>query len=348
MVGYGLLAGSLYLGLEAEGSLDGPSWKHSGDRTFSIDKLNALGLAARLGWATPRQALIYARFGWSAAEFRSNYAVEDKSFSGSERRNGLGAGLGIEVPVGARGFLRTEYVVTSYGDYDVPSTKGAFDNMSSDESQFRVGGGVRFGKAATEQQPLPRIEFWGPYAGLQIGHGALITSNQGPRTGGGGFTLDVTRASHGGLIGLYGGYGVVLKPVYLGLEADGDVTAIDWNIERDPNGRIYSAQHKWSLGGSARAGVIAGASTLFYGRVGLVRTRFDVPYETSGTSVRSLETRTGVRFGGGLEVGLGGRARLRADYTLTHYRAYDVAYGHNSDRFDHSETLFWLGLSWRL
>ncbi len=348
VAGYGVLAGSLYLGVEAEGSLGGPDWLHSGDRTYSIDKLNAFGLSARVGWATPRHDLIYSRFGWTSAEFRSAYAVEDRAFSASARRDGLGGGLGIEVPVGARGFLRTEFVVTSYGDYDVPSTKGAFDNMSSDESQFRVGGGIRFGKAARDHKALPPVAFGGPYVGLQIGHGALVTSNQGPRTGGGGFTLDVTRASQGGLLGLYGGYGVVLKPVYLGLEAEGDVTAIDWNIERDPNGRIYSAQHKWSFGGSARAGVLVGRSALVYGRVGVVRTRFDVPYATSGTSVRSLETRTGVRFGGGLEVGLGGRARLRADYTLTEYRAYDVAYGHNADRFDHSEALFRLGLSWRL
>jgi opacity protein-like surface antigen len=183
---------------------------------------------------------------------------------------------------------------------------------------------------------------------VQVGHGALVTSNQGPRTGGEGFVLDVTRASHGGLAGLFAGYGAVLGRGYLGLEVEGDMSAIDWNIERDPNGRIYSAQHKWSFGGSARAGVLIGNSALLYGRAGLVRTRFDVPYATSGTSVRSLETRTGERFGGGIEIGLGGRARLRADYTLTDYSAYSIEYGHNSDRFDHSETLFRLGLSWRL
>jgi hypothetical protein len=347
VAGYGVVAGSLYLGLEAEGSVDGPSWTHSGDRTFSIDKRSAFGIAARAGWATARHDLIYARFGWSSADFRTAYSVKDNAYSETRNRSGFGVGGGIELPVGKRGFLRTEYLVTSYRSYDVPTTRGAFDNFSSDESQFRVGGGMRFGKAASEEADLPPVNFGGAYVGIQVGHGALITSNQGPRSEGD-FILDVSRAGHGGLAGLYAGYGAILGRAYLGLEGEADVSAIDWNIERDPNGRIYSAQHKWSFGGSVRGGVRIGSSALLYGRAGLVRTRFDVPYQTSGTAVYSRETRPGARFGGGLEVGLGGRARLRADYTVTQYRAYDIEYGRNSDRFDHSETLFRLGLSWRL
>ncbi len=347
VAGYGIMAGSLYLGLEAEASLDGPRWHHSGDRTFSIDKRNAIGVAARLGFATPRRDLIYGRFGWSSARLRTDYAVHDRSLSGNSRRHGLRVGAGLEVPVGSLGFLRTEYVVTSYADYDVPTTNDAFDNLSSDESQFRIGGGFRLGRARPGEEPLPPMQFGGGYVGLQVGHGALITSNQGPRSGGD-FILDVQRASHGALAGLNAGFGAVLGHAYLGLEGEGDVSAINWNIERDPNGRTYSAQHKWSYGGSLRGGVLLGNSALLYGRAGLVRTRFDVPYATSGTAVDSKETRPGTRLGGGLEIGLGERTRLRADYTVTTYDAYDIEYGRNVDRFDHTETLFRMGLSWGL
>ena len=84
------------------------------------------------------------------------------------------------------------------------------------------------------------------------------------------------------------------------------------------------------------------------GRVGVIRTRFDIHYATSNLTVRSLETRTGLRFGGGLEVGLGGRARLRMDYAVTDYDQYTVSYGNNSDQFDHQEAIFRLGISWRI
>jgi hypothetical protein len=126
----------------------------------------------------------------------------------------------------------------------------------------------------------------------------------------------------------------------VGLEVEGDASAINWNIEREPTGRTYSAAHDWSFGGSLRAGALIGESALIYGRVGVVRTRFDIRYATDNVAVRSAETRTGLWFGGGPEIGIGGRARLRADYTVTDYAAYDLEYGRNVDQFDHSEALF--------
>ncbi len=345
--GYGVLAGDLYLGLEAEGSVRGPAWLHTSDRVFSMDKRNAFGLAARVGWATPRRDLVYARFGWTSAAMRIDYAHGDSAYSATNRLTGFGGGGGIEVPVGVGGFLRTEYVVTSYSDIDVPAGGGKFDNMSASEGQFRFGGGFRFGAAPTSDRGAsPPVEFGGAYIGVQVGHGGLVTSNQGPRDDGN--SIDVTRASNGGLAGAYAGYGALLGSLYFGIEAEADVSAIDWNIERDPNGRIYSAQHDYSFGGSARAGARVGGSALLYARAGAVRTRFEVPYATSGAAVRSTMVRDGLRFGGGLEIGLGGRARMRADYALTEYDGYDVAYGSKADAFDHSEALFRLGVSWRL
>lgn len=347
VAGYGTLVNSLYLGLEAEGSLGGPDWIHTADRVFSMDKENALGIAARLGWATPRGALFYSRFGVSSAVIQHDYTHRSHVYSEDERRTGLGGGLGIEAPAGRKGFVRAEYVVTSYDDIDVPAGGGgSVDNFSATESQFRIGGGFRFGTPAATDPELAPIDFSGPYVGLQIGHGSLVTSNQGTRSGG--TLLDVTRASHGGLLGLFAGYGAVFDRAYLGLEAEADTTAVNWNIEREPTGRIYSAEHDYSYGASARAGVLLGAAALAYGRVGVVRTRFDVPFATTGTAVREKDTRTGLRFGGGMELGLGRGARLRADYSLTRYDRYDIEYGRNSDRFDHAEALFRMGLAWRL
>jgi opacity protein-like surface antigen len=346
VAGYGVLVNSLYLGVEAEASLRGPDWLHTASRVYSMDKRDAFGLAARVGVATPNHDLIYGRFGWSSAAIRTDYTHNAHDHSETDRLTGLGGGVGIEAPAGKRGFLRAEYVVTSYNDIDVPTGGGNFDNMSADETQFRLGGGVRFGHSPQDSADSAPVKFGGPYIGVQLGHGALVTSNQGIRSGD--TALDVTRASQGGLLGIYAGYGTLLKSVYLGVEAEGDITAIDWNIERDPTGRVYSAQHDYSFGASARAGVRIGGSALLYGRVGAVRTRFDVRFETNNASVRATDTRTGLRYGAGLEIGLGESTRLRGEYTLTDYSAYDVEYGRNSDRFDHSEALFRLGLAWRL
>lgn len=346
VVGYGMLFDSLYLGVEAEGSLSGPDWLHTADRVFSMDKRNAMGVAARLGLATPYGTLAYGRFGVGAAKIRTDYFHNVDVYGDNKRHLGLSAGLGIEAPAGRRGFIRAEYVVTSYDDTDVPTGGGDFDNFSASESQFRVGGGFRFGSPSAQPGELAPVVFAGPYIGLQIGHGSLVTSNQGLRSGG--TAVDIDRASHGGLLGVFAGYGAVIRRSFLGLEVEADTSAINWNIERDPNGRIYSAAHDYSFGGAVRAGLLLGKSAMAYARVGAVRTRFDVPYEVSGTIVRSTDTRTGVRYGGGLEIGLGGRARLRADYTATQYDQYDIKYGTNTDGFDHSEALFRIGVVWRL
>lgn len=346
VAGYGVLANSLYLGIEAEIGLAGPDWLHAADRVFSMDKKSTVGIAARVGWVSPHKDLLYGRFGLYSAEFQSNYAHSTSDYSHDGRRTGLAAGFGIEAPAGRRGFLRAEYVTVSYDDVDLPTGGGNFDNFSANETQFRIGGGIRLGRAVPVEDGLFPLLFGGPYVGAQIGHGSLVSSNQGTRSEG--TQLDVTRASRGGTLGLYVGYGKVIQHGYVGVEAEGDVSAINWNIEREPTGRTYSAEHDYSFGGSARAGVLVGDSALVYGRVGVVRTRFDIHYETDNLTVRSKDTRTGLRYGGGLEIGLGGRARLRVDYTLTDYSAYDLSYGRNVDHFDHSEALFRLGFTWRL
>ena len=348
VLGYGLLVDSLYLGVEAEASLVGPGWLHTSDRVFSMDKENAFGVAARIGGATRHGNLVYGRFGVSSGEFETRYANEDHAFGDDDRATGLGIGAGLEARAGRRGFIRAEYVLTSYPDRDVPAGEGDFDNFSASESQFRFGGGIRFGAApppgpaAAARAP---VVFSGPYVGIQLGHGALVSDNRGTRNHG---IVDILRASHGGLLGVYAGAGAVYGRAYIGAEVEGDVSAINWNIEREPTGRVYSAEHEYSYGAAARAGVLLGDSAMIYGRFGAVRTRFDIPYATTNRFVRSRETQTGLRFGGGLEIGLSGRARLRADYSITRYGDYLISYGLNVDRFDHSETLFRIGLGWRL
>jgi hypothetical protein len=83
-----------------------------------------------------------------------------------------------------------------------------------------------------------------------------------------------------------------------------------------------------------------------------VRTRFDIDHATSGVTVNAQEMRTGLRLGGGLEIGLGERVRLRLRlrlrpaYSVTDYGDYELAYGFSADRFEHREGLASGGLAW--
>lgn len=351
VAGWGLVAQRLYVGAEIEAFAGGPDWLHIASRIFSAERKDSYGVAARLGFLTQARDLVYGRAGIGSASLHTDYRHSGHVFSADDRRTGLGFGLGIESRAGRRGFVRAEYVVTSFGDYDVPagaseSAVAQFDNFSNSEGQFRIGAGVRFGAPSSEGGVTEATEFGGPFIGLQIGHGSLVSRNLGERTDD--VPIDIMRGAQGPLIGVLAGWGITAGRFYVGIEAEADTSRIDWNIERDPTGRIYSAGHDHSFGAAARTGWRIGDSALLYGRVGIARTRFDIPYETSNRSVRSRETLSGLRLGGGLEIGLGGRGRLRLDYTVTNYPRYDVVYGENRDSFDHFESLFRTALLWRL
>ena len=342
MGGYGLAIGNAYFGGEIEASLDGPDWLHTAERVFSIEKNASVGIAGRVGWLTPAKDLLYGRIGLARAHLRTRHDLFELRLDDKEWRTGLNFGLGAEASAGGRGFVRAEYVLTSYDDIDVPSGRGEDrDNMSSSEGQFRLGAGIRFG-AAGERTIASPTRFTGPYAGVQIGHGALVSRNFGVRERS--QAIDISRAGQGPLLGIFAGYGAAWRSFYVGLEAEADISRIDWNIEREPTGRIYSARRQLSFGGAARAGWLISNSALLYARMGTARTRFVIPYATTNRSVRSEESRTGLRVGAGLEIGLGTRDRLRIDYTTTDYRAYDVEYGENSDRFDHDENVVRIGV----
>ncbi len=345
-LGYGVLAGRLYLGIEAQGQRDGPDWLHTAGRVFSLEQKDSFGVSGRIGYAGPAGNIAYARAGVASTRLRTTYLHSDTDFVSSDRLTGPEFGVGIDAAAGKRGFVRMEYALSSYGDVDVPTGEGNFDNFSSSRSQFLLGGGVRFGSPANQEDEPARTDFSGFYIGAQFGHTALASDNVGTRSGD--TAIDIQRASQGPMVGVYAGAGAVLSGFYLGAEIDADVTNTSWNIERDPTGRVYSARHDYSFATRARAGYQIGKAAMIYGHAGVVRTRFAIPYSTTNTSVRSEKTQTGLRYGVGMEIGLGTRARMRVDYSLTDYRRYDVEVGSSVDGFDHGENLFRVGLSWKL
>ncbi|WP_338466155.1 outer membrane beta-barrel protein [Novosphingobium sp. ZN18A2] len=343
-LGYGQAVGRVYLGAEVSAFGGGPDWQHGGDRTFSVERSRAVDAAIRLGVLTSGKDIIYGRFGPSWTTYRTRYDYAGGSSDTQTTRIGLGAALGLEAAVGRYGFVRTEYGLVSTNDYDVVSGDGKVDNFSNAESRFRVAVGVRFaGNPIRDDAPA---DFSGFYAGVNLGHGALTSLNRGPRSGG--FVLDATRSGQGGLLGVFAGAGLLAGRLYAGAELHAEVAHLDWNIERDPQGRIYSMARDHSYGASALLGVSVNPTALAYARIGAVRTQFDTHYSTSGTSVRDITTRTGIRYGGGLQFALGGSARLRLEYTVARYPGYAIAYGVSADTFRNYENTASIGFSWKI
>ncbi|MXP47417.1 outer membrane beta-barrel protein [Altererythrobacter luteolus] len=342
--GYGVVSGQFYLGLEVEGTLDGADWQHIASRDFAVSKRHSFGGNARLGIVTPHSDLLYTRFGLRWTKVRTDYSHANSSITISDTMLGPGLGVGMEAGAGRRGFLRAEYGFQSYGDTDIPTGDGGFDNFSSKESQFRVGIGFQTGEQ--QKTDLPPHNFAGPYIGVQVGHGSLISENSGIRSGGTPIVID--RASGGPLAGLVAGLSARAGRLIFGGELEADISNIDWNIEREPTGRIYSTEHELSFGAAARVGFQLGKAAHVYGRLGFARTRFETDYATQAASVREINWETGLRAGGGIELGIAARTSLRFDYTHTDYGGFDVEIDAASDGFENSENLFRIGVLFRL
>lgn len=345
MLGYGTTVGDVYFGAELEAQLGGADWLHVADRLFSVEKKNSVAIAGRIGWLTASRDLVYGRIGVSSASLDTQYSHAEDVFDDTARYTGLNFGVGAEAGAAGNGFVRVEYVLTSYEDVDVPTGNDRFDNFSTSEGQFRLGAGIRFGGPSTKSaKATSPTRFGGPYVGLQFGHGGLVSQNRGVRSGG--TSIDIQRAGFGPVGGVFAGIGTTWRRFYIGAEAEADISGINWNIERDPNGRTYSTEQKYSLGAAARAGWLISDFAILYGHVGPAWTRFRIPFATSNDSVVSKSTRSGLRIGGGMELGIGARTRLRFDYSTTDYGGYDVEYGEgNSDQFDHRDNLFRAGVA---
>ena len=85
--------------------------------------------------------------------------------------------------------------------------------------------------------------------------------------------------------------------------------------------------------------------------MGLVETRFSTDYATTGSSASSEETKTGVRFGGGVEMPIGKSLQMRLDYTWTDYGSYNLKYSNSptgTDSFKNAENLFRMGIAYKL
>ncbi|WP_161958677.1 outer membrane beta-barrel protein [Ferruginivarius sediminum] len=201
----------------------------------------------------------------------------------------------------------------------------------------------------TTFDPVPVYAKHGLYGGLQAGHSVLGTEVDGPRGPGGSGSVGNEQADDGYVAGGFVGYAAMLDRWQYGVELEADRGDADWDHDNAPGDRDFSAQRDVSYGGAVRLGYLLNPRGLVYTRVGLVRTQFDTFYDDGrGNVVDFEETQTGIRFGAGVEVSLSERVFWRADWTYTAYDDYDVDYTRGVDTFDNDESLFRIGLGYRL
>ncbi|MDO1559502.1 outer membrane beta-barrel protein [Brevundimonas sp. 2R-24] len=334
----------IHLGLEFEAEDVAQQWDHRAGRTFGVRIDDTYGVTARIGHRLQGDALAYARAGVVSTAVRTPYLHDTEILDRSERETGYRYGVGADFPMTERVFGRFEYVFTTYGDYTIQSPRTS-DNFADAQSLLRLGAGYRFGRSAPAAPSA--VDFSGFYIGAQFGHGALTSENVGPRPGPD-FILDAERSGFGGATGVFAGYGFVMaERFYLGLEVEAGVSSEGWNIERDPEGRVYSVETDEEHGFGLRAGYVLNGASLLYVRAGSVRAQFHTEYEVGPNQLIQDDRRDGLRYGGGVEMGAGPRYRFRVEYTHTDYDEYSATPNSVTDVFANRGTSFRVGFAYR-
>ncbi len=348
--GYRSSYGALEFGVEGEIEFNDTSWPHDGNRQFSVERGDAYSLSATAGMRTESGNLLYTRFGVISAEFNSTYQEGANPLTTrSARETGLLVGIGGEFPLGDRLAARMEYQLRAYDDYWIgsPATTPEPDNFANVESVARFGLVYDLGGGKPAVKKVVETNFSGAYFGLQLGHGTLQSDNAGPRPNANNtnFILNTTRAGQGFTGGVFAGYGIQANGLYIGGEAEAELSSANWNIERSPEGRVYSIDKKNTYGTALRLGYVLNDNVLIYMRGGPVRSEFDVDYQTTGTTAFDSPTLDGIRFGAGIEFAIGEKTHARLDFTQTDYDPSSITYGSSTDSFDTSERVFRIGLT---
>lgn len=347
--GYDHMFGQWFLGLELEAETSDMDWNHinTTGRIFSVKREESYGVSLRGGYKQENNVNYYVRMGMVSTNFDEDYFTSSGTDIGiDEAVTGFKFGGGLEAPlISASTFVRMDYAYTTYTDNSVTTPGGSTDNFDNSDTIMRIGIGYRMGANSDNIDNNNNHEFQGAYAGTNLGYGVLASRNDGPRTAPA--LLSADRGSHGSIVGLFGGYGLELNSFYVGVEGDGELSYTDWNIDRDPNGRVYDIQKDWTIGGAVRAGYIFNGSTLVYGRVGAVLSEFSTHYAEGTNNISQDDTLGGIRFGGGLEVAATENVFVRMDYTYTDYEDFDVNYVTAVDSFENTETLMRVGVGYR-
>ena len=137
--GYDVRSGNAIFGVEAEAT-DSTADRSVTGAVIAGDSLRVragrdLYVGGRVGVGVGSNSLVYAKAGYTNAQFRADYndgtAATVADFTQRTNLDGIRAGVGAQIGVGSRAYLRTEYRYSNYQD-------------GVDRHQVVGGFGVRF------------------------------------------------------------------------------------------------------------------------------------------------------------------------------------------------------------
>lgn len=352
--GYGLYIGDWWLALEADVSKASGGWDHAhvpDERIFSVSRDWEYGLSGVIGRSFKGGTMLYGKAGFVAASFQIDYQLRDEGSHGEQTEPGIRVGIGGSAPLTPELAVRLEHTYSAFNSYNidccVDPPGGTPDNFTNDEAMTSVGLVYTFGAVPGAMQSA-NIDYRGFYAGGQVGHDALSTWSTGPRESG--TTLTATFGDLGYTAGLFGGYGFQIGSLYLGGELEAELAKTHSDHEREGGGQTFSEEMQWTYGASARVGYVVNNTTLLYGRVGVVETRFQVDYARGNNSLSAQYNETGFRFGGGMEFPVSENLIARLDYTHTAYPEFSLVTppGGDLQQYRPKDDLFRIGILARL
>lgn len=325
-VGYGKALGRWYLGLEASAARSRIDWLHDKtptSRVFSTDQSRSEEISFRAGPTLLGNNLLFVSAGRVRSRFDSAYAAEDGTRSAqSDTRWSTAYGLGLDVPLSRHLFARGHYEIARSSSYDVANAEGS-DRFAGSSGRFQFGLGWRMG--AVPEEARANVGVSGFYAGAQGGDnrfGSKLDAIQRQAEVPPVSDFHTDFGGRGTDFGVFGGYGHAFGRLYAGVELESDGSSTGWYHEKQPGGRQFSVEARGSYGAAIRLGYATAYGALLYLRAGRARGRFNTTYvkgENSDAWVDRNDTRTGNRFGVGIEAQLWKSAFVRLDYAATRY-----------------------------
>jgi opacity protein-like surface antigen len=359
--GFGTTYNRWYFGLEGEIDQTDRNFSHIKSKdsapSFSFSENRSVGVGIRGGYQLASGALLYARLGKVSGAFDVNYQVVDElpaAVADQPTLSGDRYGIGTDIPVSDNMFVRMDYSYTNYSTYTADTGISAEDfNPSS--NVFHLGLGWQLGGAGKEADKPAAINLNGLYAGVQLGHGSIISHATGVHEDGGSmpgiYDFSGDFGNNDGATGsLFAGIGRSWKRWYMGLEAEIEGSTAKWQHFRTPSGRDFGVEKKSGLALGLRGGYQLRNGTLLYVTGSTVRTRFVTTWE-KGANLANFVNRddkvSGFRVTVGSDIPLTRSAFLRASYAVTDYTPYGFTTNHaqpDTMAFNNTDTLFKLGL----
>ncbi len=191
------------------------------------------------------------------------------------------------------------------------------------------------------------FDWSGFYAGALYGRQNLLSKVDG--------VTDIAEyGDNGSDNSLFIGYGWRIDDVYLGLEAEYEksLTKVEHQKTKAESQTIELSENN-SFGAGVKLGYETLGGSLIYGRLGIVKAEFDTFNKVNNQPIGydDQDSKTGKRYGLGVDIPATDQLFVRMDYSLTDYNSYTVDYLDNtgapdSADFDNNSAKFSVGLGW--